>query len=59
MNVNKTKKQIFHSMMEVEKELFPKSFKKNILEKLTDARALGINLAKESLGKIMGQLANM
>jgi hypothetical protein len=44
-------------MMEFEKEFFPKSFKKRMAEKPTDAQALGVSLAKESLGKIRRQLA--
>ncbi|MDR4508296.1 MAG: hypothetical protein MRJ65_08695 [Candidatus Brocadiaceae bacterium] len=56
MNENIKGKQIFHSMMEFEKEYFPKSFKKKIEEKPSDARALGISLAKESLDKIKNLL---
>lgn len=44
-------------MVEFEKKYFPKSFEKRMAEKPTDARALGISLAKESLGKIGRQLA--
>lgn len=57
MNENKKGKQAFHSMMEFEKEYFPKSFEKKMEEKPTDARALGSNLAKESLDKIRTLLA--
>ena len=56
MNKDKTKKQTYHSMREVEREFFPKSFEKRMAEKPTDARALGINLAKESLDRIRRQL---
>jgi hypothetical protein len=59
MNGRKKEKQIFYSIMEFEKEYFPKSFKKKMEEKPTDARALGSSLAKESLDKIRGQLANI
>ena len=57
MNKNKRGKKVFRSMMEFEKKYFPKSFKKRMAEKPTDARALGINLAKESLNRIRRQLA--
>ncbi len=57
MNENKKGKQAFHSMMEFEKEYFPKSFEQKMEEKPTDARALGSNLAKESLDKIRTRLA--
>lgn len=43
-------------MMEFEKKYFPKSSKKRMTEKPTDARALGISLAKESLDRIKRQL---
>lgn len=56
MNRSKKKKQVFRSMVEVEKKYFPKSFEKRMAEKPTDAYALGISLAKESLDKIRGQL---
>ena len=57
MNENKKGKQAFHSMMEFEKEYFPKSFEQKIEEKPKDARALGSRLAKESLDKIRTRLA--
>jgi len=57
MNRSKKKKQILRSMTEFAKEYFPKSFEKRMAEKLTDARAIGIDLAKESLNKIRTQLA--
>lgn len=57
MNGNRKEKQVFHSIMEFEKKYFPKSFEKKTLEKPTDARALGIGLAKESLDKIKILLA--
>jgi len=57
MNENKKGKQAFHSMMEFEKEYFPKSFEQKIEEKPKDARALGSSLAKESLDKIRTRLA--
>jgi hypothetical protein len=57
MNGSIKRKQIFHSMMEFEKEYFPKSFKKKMEEKPTDARELGISQANESLDKIKNLLA--
>ena len=57
MNRSKRKKQAFRSMTEFEKKYFPKSFEKRMAQKPTDARALGISLAKESLDKIGRQLA--
>ena len=57
MNGSMKEKQAFHSIMEFEKEYFPKSFKKKMEEKPTDARALGSSLAKESLDKIRTRLA--
>lgn len=57
MNRSKRGKQTLGSMMEFERKYFPKSFEKRMAEKPTDARALGISLAKESLDKIGRQLA--
>ena len=57
MNRSKKEKKIFRTMMEFEKKYFPKSFEKRMAEKPTDAHALGIRLAKESLDKIRRQLA--
>ncbi len=57
MNRSKEKKQVFRSMMEFEKNYFPKSFEKRMLERPTDAQTLGISLAKESLDKIKERLA--
>lgn len=59
MNKGKKKKQAYRSMVEFEKEFFPKSFEKRMAEKPTDAQALGVNLAKESLEKIRGRLAKI
>jgi len=55
--MNKKKKQVYRSMMEFEKRFFPKSFEKRMAEKPTDAQALGVSLAKESLEKIRRRLA--
>lgn len=57
MNKSKKKKQVFHAMKEFEEKYFPKSFEKRMAEKPTNARDLGICLAKESLDKIRRQLA--
>jgi len=56
MNRSREKEQVFRSMMEFEREFLPESFEK-MTEKPTDAHALGIYLAKESLDKIRVQLA--
>lgn len=56
MDKSKVKKTIYRSVREFERKFFPKSFKKKTTEKPTDARALGVSLAKESLDKIRGQL---
>ena len=57
MNKNGKRKQIYRSMKEFEKEFLPKSFKERMAEKPTDAQALGVSLAKESLEKIRRRLA--
>jgi hypothetical protein len=57
MNKDKTKKYVYYSMMEFEREFFPKSFKKKMAEKSADAKSLGTSLAEESLEKIKGRLA--
>lgn len=57
MNKSIEKKQVFRSMTEFEREFLPKAFKKRMSEKPTDAHALGISLAKESLEKIREQLS--
>ena len=57
MNGSRKEKHVFHSIMEFEKEYFPKSFEKKMEEKPKDARALGSTLAKESLDKIRTRLA--
>jgi len=57
MNKDKGGGKVFRSMMEFEKRYFPKSLKRRMAEKPTDARALGISLARESLDRIKRQLA--
>ena len=56
MNRGKEKKQAVRSMMEFEKQYFPKSFKRKTAEKPTDARALGISLSTDTLDKIRRQM---
>ena len=46
-------------MKAFEKEFFPKSFEKRMAEKPTDAQALGVSLARESLDKIRERLAEI
>ena len=58
MGRSNKKEHVYTSMKEFEEKFFPKSFKKRSLEALTDARTLGINLARESLEKIRNQLLN-
>ena len=57
MNKNGKKKQLYRSMKEFERKFFPKSFKEKMAETPTDAQALGVSLAKESLEKIRERLA--
>ena len=52
MNKKREREEVIHSMAEFEKMYFPKAFKERMAEKPTDAHALGISLAKESLNKI-------
>jgi len=53
----KKKKQVYKSMREFKEEFFPKSSKKQSAKVSTDARALGISLAKESLDIIRHSLS--
>lgn len=57
MAMGKNGKRVFRSIVEFEKKYFPKSFEKRMAEKPTDAHALGISFAKESLDKIRRLLA--
>jgi hypothetical protein len=54
---NKKKEQVYKSMREFEEKFFPKSSIKQSAEVSTDARTIGINLAKESLSMIKNQLS--
>jgi len=56
MERNKKKKQVCKSIREFKERFFPKSFRKKSKEVPTDARALGISLARESLDTIRRQL---
>jgi len=56
MNKNRERKEVIRSMVEFERVYYPKAFKERMAEKPTDARALGISLAKESLNKIRREL---
>lgn len=60
MNVNRAKKRgrVLHSMIEFEREFFPRSFEKRRTATQTDAHAQGISLANESLDKIRQQLVD-
>lgn len=50
--IKNNKEQVYKSIVEFEKKFFPKSFKKK-----SEARALGTNLAKESLNAIRLRLS--
>jgi len=54
---NKKKEQVYKSMREFEEKYFPKSFIKQSVEAPTDARTIGINLAKESLDMIRNRVS--
>ena len=56
MERNKKKKQVYKSIREFRERFFPKSFRKKSKEVPTDARAIGISLAKKSLDMIRRQL---
>ncbi len=57
MERSKKKKQVYKSMREFEEKFFPESFRKQSAEVSTDARTLGITLAKESLDIIRRRLS--
>lgn len=57
MKNNKKKEQAYKSMREFDEKFFPESLRKQLLERTTDARTLGINLAKESLEIIRSRLS--
>ena len=54
---NKEREQVYKSMREFEEKFFPESFIKQSIEAPTDARTIGINLAKESLSMIRSRLS--
>lgn len=58
MGINRKKKgQISKSMMEFEKKFFPEYLRKRLSRAPSDARALGVSSARESLEAIRRQLA--
>ncbi len=57
MERSKKKKQVYKSMREFEEKFFPNSFRERLSELPTDARALGISLARESLNAIRRRLS--
>ena len=57
MERSKKRKQVCESMREFEEKYFPKSFREQSTKVPTDARALGISLARESLDMIRHQLS--
>lgn len=57
MSRKKEKERIYHSIVEIERNFFPKSFEERMIKKSENSQALGINLAKESLDKIKRQIA--
>jgi len=57
MERSKKKEQAYKLMREFEEKFFPKSFRERSLEVPTDARTLGINLARESLDTIRSKLS--
>ena len=57
MKRSKKKKQVCESMREFEEKYFPESFRKQSTEVSTNARALGISLARESLDTIRHRLS--
>lgn len=58
MGKNNKKSRIFRSMEDFKKEYFPEAFEKEKEEKPTDAHAIGISYAKESLERIKKQLSD-
>ena len=57
MEKSKKKKQVYKSMREFEEKFFPESFRKQSTEVPTDARTLGVSLARESLDMIRRRLS--
>jgi len=57
MTKSKKKEQVYKSMREFEEKFFPKSFREQSTELPTDARSLGISLARESLDTIRQRLS--
>jgi hypothetical protein len=57
MQRSKQKEQVCKSMREFGEKFFPKSFRKQSIEVPTDARALGISSARESLDMVRRRLS--
>jgi len=50
-------KEVFRSIVEIEKKYFPRFYERKMREEITDPTALGIRLARESLDKIIKELS--
>lgn len=46
-------KEVFRSIVEIEKKYFPQFYERKMRKEITDPTALGITLARESLDKII------
>lgn len=57
MKRSKKKKQVCESIEEFEEKYFPKSLKEQYTKVPTDARAIGISLARKSLDTIRRRLS--
>ena len=56
-NKKLTRKEVYHSMVEVEKDLFPMSYKKKLEEKKTEESGhFGSELARKILEEIKREL---
>ena len=56
MKKSRKGEKIFYSMMEVDKEFFPASFKKKMKKKPADEYALGVSMAKDTIKKVRDEL---
>jgi hypothetical protein len=50
-------KRFYHSMIEFEKDFFPKSFSSKQAKRLADSRSIGVDLAKDSFRRIREDVA--
>ncbi len=55
MAEKKKRARSFRSMIEIEKEYFPKAFKRESAARRVDPQILGAALAQQSLSKIIGR----